>query len=791
MANRHADVTIADGRHPLVMFQYANEANRIAHTPSAQPTGHGGTLLPQHVGCLVHQTDTDDFYLLLDDSPITWSLAITTGGGAADLIVLKSTAGTINIGEAVYLVGHNAGTPTVELARGNSATTMPSVGVCVGAITDAVPGIVRMIGTISPVDTSAFSNGDDLWVSTTVAGGFQNTKPTGSANKIQKIGQVVEAGASGSIFALGAGRTNDLPALASGRFWLGNGTDVATESRITDLVSATVAATDEFMLGDTSDGAALKKGTVQGILDLAGGGTHALGGASHTADTLANVNTKISDANIAARPASAADNSVPRHDGDETALQSSGVLIDDGDCVTGVTCLEIDHTAVESDDHALVIRVDAAGFSDVKAVDIAYTTGAIGVSVDEECVLVNIDESASTGGRVVGLEVIATAEGSAEIDAIEVGVGVHPIKQLSGVFGNLESLLVIAVNQLTALSSGGAGNISVFVADNDSMTFGDSEKFEELAFIFDTVASNPGIAPTFEYSTGVGTWATFGPSDGTNAFRNNGVVAWLDSDIPSWAIGTGSEFLIRITRTRNSLGTTPILDLVQRAVAALCYWDKDGCLLVKCIDASVHFTDPVDATKEAILDLSAITTATLRTIAVPDRDLTLGSYDAITSIPAEKMKSSLNANMAVNGNAPLATDTNDAGLKVRLFDDTTEGGPYFYIDVPDVGVTNMQMFTRGRAEAGPGGAVVVKLLAYFREVVDGAAVGSWGSAEVLTDVDLPVTTEFFHKDETDQTIAAWGLTKGRRYQVQVTRTATGDTLSGDFALSDIRVEYTP
>jgi hypothetical protein len=39
--------------------------------------------------------------------------------------------------------------------------------------------------------------------------------------------------------------------------------------------------------------------------------------------------------------------------------------------------LDVIHTAAATDDHALEIDADAAGFGDVKAVDIVYITGAM------------------------------------------------------------------------------------------------------------------------------------------------------------------------------------------------------------------------------------------------------------------------------------------------------------------------------------------------------------------------------------------------------------------------------
>ena len=64
--------------------------------------------------------------------------------------------------------------------------------------------------------------------------------------------------------------------------------------------------------------------------------------------------------------------------------------------------------------------------------------------------------------------------------------------------------------------------------------------------------------------------------DGTNGFRNTGVIEWDVADLAGFAVGTGGEYLIRITRTRNALSTTPIVDLVQISALTEFKWDKNA-----------------------------------------------------------------------------------------------------------------------------------------------------------------------------------------------------------------------
>jgi hypothetical protein len=238
--------------------------------------------------------------------------------------------------------------------------------------------------------------------------------------------------------------------------------------------------------------------------------------------------------------------------------------------------MELDHTAAENDDHAIEIVCNANGFADVKALDIDYITGTLAAAQDEEAILVNIDESASTGGIMAGYLVLTTSEGSATVNGYETGININPVVQQTGTFGDADSILNKAVDVTAALASGGAGAISIFVADNDTLTIGDAAQWGELEIILSTGASGSGVAPTFEYSTGGAAFSAFSPADGTNGFRNSGAILWDSSTLTGWATATSGLYEVRITRTRNSLSTNPIIDEIQIAALTEYKWDKDG-----------------------------------------------------------------------------------------------------------------------------------------------------------------------------------------------------------------------
>ena len=233
-------------------------------------------------------------------------------------------------------------------------------------------------------------------------------------------------------------------------------------------------------------------------------------------------------------------------------------------------------TSTGGDQHGVQVVADAAGFGDFKALDIDYITGAIAAGSEDAVILVNIDESLATGGEIWGLEVLSTTEGTDVVGGLKTGVGVDAIHQESGTFGDIDEILNKAVDVTAALANGGAGNISVFVSDDDTVTLGDAATWDELEVIIATGASGGGVAPTFEFSTGGAGFSAFVPVDGTNGFKNTGIIDWDSGDLSGWATNASGRFEIRITRTRNSLSTTPILTEIQLAAATEFKWDKSG-----------------------------------------------------------------------------------------------------------------------------------------------------------------------------------------------------------------------
>jgi hypothetical protein len=306
-----------------------------------------------------------------------------------------------------------------------------------------------------------------------------------------------------------------------------------------------------------------------------------LGGTTYSGGTNIDVNGTIINLDAAAVASDALADSALQNVIEDTTPQLGGNLDANNLDITGVADLaatqaEITHTALANEEHAIELIVDAGAFADVRALDIEYDAGTLTNGQDDAVMLININDFDALGGTIYAKEVLAT-EGLATVWGAKYGSQVGPFHQDSGVFSSMDSALVNAVDELADLTNS-AANTSIFVADNDTVTIGDAAKFSDIEFILSTAASGAGISPTFEYSIGIGTWATFTPTDGTTGMKSTGLVAWDTDDIPSWATGTGTEYLIRITRTRNSLGTTPIAQLVQISQTVPYYWDKDGAV---------------------------------------------------------------------------------------------------------------------------------------------------------------------------------------------------------------------
>jgi len=123
----------------------------------------------------------------------------------ATMTVHNATGSAITDGQVVYLTGTwNSGTGAaeVDLAKNNSAGKTPAIGIAWnntgGDIDDGSTGTIITHGYADGLDTSAFSDGDSVFVSFT-AGELTTTEPSTTSQTAQRVGQVVRADASDGV----------------------------------------------------------------------------------------------------------------------------------------------------------------------------------------------------------------------------------------------------------------------------------------------------------------------------------------------------------------------------------------------------------------------------------------------------------------------------------------------------------------------------------------------------------------------------------------------------------------
>jgi hypothetical protein len=139
-------------------------------------------------------------------------------------------------GDAVYVSGVSGNLPVVSKADSSNSATMPSFGLAGSTVNLNASVQIITFGTLSSIDTSAFTLGDTLYVNGT--GTLSATKPTGESNLIQNIGKVQRVHASaGSIKVGGAGRSNDTPNLNENKIFIGNSSNAASTAAISTVIT--------------------------------------------------------------------------------------------------------------------------------------------------------------------------------------------------------------------------------------------------------------------------------------------------------------------------------------------------------------------------------------------------------------------------------------------------------------------------------------------------------------------------------------------------------------------------
>ena len=197
----------------------------------------------------------------------------------------NETGGALVVGDAVYISGYSVGLEIalVSIADASAGATMPSAAILDQAsLANNTTGSFVEVGTVVNMDTSAWTVGDELYISNvgTTGNTLTSTKPVGT-DLIQKVAIVLRSHATlGIIEVVGAGRINDLPNIADTKIWIGDASGVPQEFALSgdvtmtaggavSLVSTTLAG---YNISDTK--ANFDTALSDGTFSFAGGAFH-------------------------------------------------------------------------------------------------------------------------------------------------------------------------------------------------------------------------------------------------------------------------------------------------------------------------------------------------------------------------------------------------------------------------------------------------------------------------------------------------------------------------------------
>ena len=198
---------------------------------------------------VINQTGTGDLLIQKDETTVAEfnvdGLTVTGDveadefiGDVRGAVLFKAQAGeTLAKGEVVYISGISGNTTIVSKADADDTSKMPAFGLVAAAASSGNPVDIYTNGILSGIDTSSYSEGDELFVSTT-AGTLTATAPTGESAALQKIGKVTRSASSGSIFIVGAGRSNAVPNLDDGDIFIGNASNQAVSASLNTKIES-------------------------------------------------------------------------------------------------------------------------------------------------------------------------------------------------------------------------------------------------------------------------------------------------------------------------------------------------------------------------------------------------------------------------------------------------------------------------------------------------------------------------------------------------------------------------
>lgn len=136
-------------------------------------------ITPSIIGALSGATSSDGSITVNQVGTVV-DLVVSAASPASTLLlqVRNNTGSTLTKGTVVYVNGALGQLPTVAKAQANAeSTSSQTQGLITADIANNANGYVTIVGLVTNFDTSAFTDGAQLYLSGTVAGGMTATKP--------------------------------------------------------------------------------------------------------------------------------------------------------------------------------------------------------------------------------------------------------------------------------------------------------------------------------------------------------------------------------------------------------------------------------------------------------------------------------------------------------------------------------------------------------------------------------------------------------------------------------------
>ena len=123
-------------------------------------------------------SSADGSVTITGTTDINLSVPVTAATNTVLLPVRNNTGSALAKGTAVYINGALGQNPTITKAIATSdGTSAQTLGLVTANINNNAVGNVTLIGSLTNLDTSAYSDGQQLYLSPTTAGALTATKP--------------------------------------------------------------------------------------------------------------------------------------------------------------------------------------------------------------------------------------------------------------------------------------------------------------------------------------------------------------------------------------------------------------------------------------------------------------------------------------------------------------------------------------------------------------------------------------------------------------------------------------